>query len=913
MIQVKNFIERWQNVGDEKGETQKFWLELLRDVLNIEKPEDFIKFEKRVALEHVSYIDAYVPSTGIIIEQKSAVVNFDTPAKQSDGTFATPFEQAKRYYDWLPLSERGRFIVVCNFHEFRIHDMEQPKAAPVIIPLSDITRDKLAFLVKTGKTLSHEVELSVRAGELAGKLYDALKVRYIEPDNENSLRSLNIFCVRVVFLLYAEDSGLFKKGQFHDYLKAREVTARDALRRLFEVLNQKEYERDPYLEADLKEFPYVNGGLFSDENIEFPQLGGEPLSIILEEMSEGFDWSGISPTIFGAVFESTLNTETRHSGGMHYTSIENIHKVIDPLFLDELKAELNAIISSPQSRGRTQKLRAFQKRLGKLKFFDPACGSGNFLTETYLSLRRLENRIVTELAGGQISFAFSKKETPVQVSIGQFYGIEINDFAVSVARTALWIAETQMLNETKAIVQVYEDVLPLKNYDHLTEANALRTDWSKIVDKSSPLYIMGNPPFRGQSVRVKEQSEEMSLIWGKGEIETKLDYVICWYKKAADLMKGTKIKAAFVSTNSICQGESVPTFWKKMIDSGTVINFAYKPFVWTSEAADKAVVHCVIVGFSIGETGEAKYIFDESGRHEATHINPYLYDAPDIWITNRINKPRNGLPKMTTGSPPTDDGGLLMTADEKTRLEEKYPILARYIRPFIGAREFLHDKVGEFSRYCLWFKDGNPADYGNIPEIKARLQRVKAIRERSNADRIQKMAEYPYLFCQNRQPESMYLVIPRHSSETRKYIPIGFMRPEIIAGDACSIIPDVSIYEFGILTSSVHMAWVKVVCGRIKSDIRYSPAVYNNFPYPSTTEKQKSNIEATARRILDVREKFPDSSLADLYAPLTMPEELLKAHKANDTAVCEAYGWTVSITENEVVAKLFELFNELAD
>ena len=911
MIRVKDFIERWQSAGDEKGETQKFWLELLRDVLNIEKPEEFVRFEKRVALEHVCFIDAYVPSTGIIIEQKSSTVNLDMPAKQSDGTFATPFEQAKRYYDWLPLSERGRFIVVCNFNEFRIHDMERPKAAPSLIPLKDITRDKLAFLVKTGKTLSHEVELSVKAGELAGRLYDSLKARYIKPDDKNSLRSLNIFCVRVVFLLYAEDSGLFSKGQFHDYLKARQNMARDALRRLFEVLNQKEHERDPYLETDLKEFPYVNGGLFSDENIEFPQLDGEPLRIILEDMSESFDWSGISPTIFGAVFESTLNSETRNSGGMHYTSIENIHKVIDPLFLDGLNTELNTIMRSAPSRGRTQKLRSFQKKLGKLKFFDPACGSGNFLTETYLSLRRLENRIVAELTGGQISFAFSKQEAPVQVSIGQFYGIEINDFAVSVARTALWIAETQMLNETRAIVQVYEDVLPLKNYDHITEANALRTEWSTIVDKSNPLYIMGNPPFRGQSVRVQDQSDDMAFIWGKGEVETKLDYVICWYKKAAGLMKNTKVKAAFVSTNSICQGESVPTFWKKMIDSGTVINFAYKPFVWTSEATDKAVVHCVIVGFSIGETGEAKYIFDESGRREASHINPYLYDAPDIWITNRLNKPRNGLPKMTTGSPPTDDGGLLMTADEKLHLEEKYPILAKYIRPFIGAREFLHDKVGEFSRYCLWFKDGNPSDYGNIPEIKARLEKVKAIRERSNADRIRKMADYPYLFCQSRQPESTYLVIPRVSSETRKYIPIGFVSPDVIASDGCIIVPNISIYEFGILTSSVHMAWVKVVCGRLEMRYRYSPAVYNNFVWPLPSEKQKAKIESTAQRILEAREKFPDSSLADLYAPLTMPEELLKAHKANDAAVCEAYGWQKNISEEEILLKLFGLYHGL--
>ena len=917
MSNVKAFIDRWRSAGDEKGETQKFWLELLRDVLNIENPEQFITFEKRVFLGHVSYIDAYIPSTRTIIEQKSIGVNLNKPIPQSDGQTLTPFQQAKRYSNELPDSERARWIVVCNFQNFMIYDMEQPRAEPEIIELSNLNRDwhKLLFLVDTSGASPkdiQEIELSVTAGQLVGRLYDTLLKRYINPEDKHSQRSLNIFCVRIVFLLYAEDSGLFRKGQFYDYLKARQNMARDALRRLFKVLNQKEHERDPYLDSDLREFPYVNGGLFSDENIEFPQLDGEPLRIILEEMSEGFDWSGISPTIFGAVFESTLNPDTRHGGGMHYTSIENIHKVIDPLFLDGLKAELAVIMETPASRSRTQKLRAFQKRLGKLKFFDPACGSGNFLTETYLSLRRLENQIVAELTGGQISFAFSKRETPVQVSIGQFYGIEINDFAVSVARTALWIAETQMLNETKAIVQVYEDVLPLKNYDNITEANALRTDWNTIIDTSSQLYIMGNPPFIGQSVRVKEQSDEMSLIWGKGEIETKLDYVICWYKKAADLMKGTKIKAAFVSTNSICQGESVPTFWKKMIDSGAVINFAYRPFVWTSEAVDKAVVHCVIVGFSIGETGETKYIFDESGKHEATHINPYLYDAPDIWITNRINKPQNGLPKMTTGSPPTDDGGLLMTADEKAQLEGKYPILAKYIRPFIGAREFLHDKVGKFSRYCLWFKDGNPADYGKIPEIKARLQRVKAIRERSNADRIRKMADYPYLFCQNRQPESTYLVIPRVSSETRKYIPIGFVSPEIIASDSCIIVPDVSIYEFAVLTSSIHVAWVRVVSGRLKSDIRYSPAVYNNFLWPSPTAKQKSKIESAGQKILEARKTFLNDSLAELYAPLTMPEELLKAHKANDVAVCEAYSFDKEISEERIIAEMMTLYDNIA-
>ena len=919
---VENFVSRWRGKGNEKSDTQKFWLEVLSEVLGIISPTQYIEFEKRVELEHMSFIDVYIPSTRTIIEQKSYGVNLEKAVLQSDGLLLTPFLQGKRYSDWLPDSERARWIVVCNFEQFVIYDMEHPKAQPEIVLLVDLARDwhKLSFLVDVNalspKSIC-EVELSVQAGELVGKLYDALLERYINPDDKASQRSLNIFCVRVVFLLYAEDAGLFEKGQFHDYLKGRQNVVRDAMRKLFEVLDQRLESRDSYLESDLKEFPYVNGGLFAEKDIEFPQLDGEPLRIILEDMSEGFDWSGISPTIFGAVFEATLNPQTRHSGGMHYTSIDNIHKVIDPLFLDGLNTEADLIISVPASRSRTQKLRALQKKLAGLKFLDPACGSGNFLTESYLSLRRLENRIIKALA--ESSYTPPKDEALIKVSISQFYGIEINDFAVAVARTALWIAESQMYNETQRmneaqrLIQFIGDLLPLKSYNRIIEANALKIDWREVIRIEELNFVIGNPPFIGQSVRTKEQSDDMAFIWGKGEIETKLDYVICWYKKAIDYIKGSTVKVAFVSTNSICQGESVPTFWKKMVENyGAEINFARRSFVWSSEAIDKAAVHCVIVGFSGFESGEAKFIYDENGRTEATHINPYLYDAPDIWITNRINQPRNGLSKMTTGSPPTDDGGLLMTADEKLYLESKYHALARYIRPFIGAREFLHDKVGEFSRYCLWLKDGNPSDYANIPEVKVRLERVKNIRERSNADRIRKMADYPYLFCQNRQPSSTYLVIPRHSSENRRYIPIGFVSPEIIAGDACSIIPTLSIYEFGVLTSSVHMAWVMVVAGRIKSDIRYSPAVYNNFVWPSPGEKQKAKIEATAQRILEVREKFPNSSLADLYAPLTMPEELLKAHKANDAVVCEAYGLSKDIDESEIIERLFVMYKELA-
>ena len=920
MKNIKDFIECWKNHGDEKSETQKFWLEFLSEVCGVDEPTKSIDFEKRVELKHKSFIDGYVLSTRIIIEQKSFDVDLDKSEKQSDGTFLTPFEQAKRYYDWLPKSEKGNYIVVCNFQEFRIHDMEHPKAKPEIIKLENLEREwrKFLFLIDVNALSPkdiHEEEISIKAGELVKKLKSSLKSRYKNSVSKNSLKSLTILCVRIVFLLYAEDSGLFNKNQFHDFLK-KQNNPRRALIDLFEVLSQKIGERDFYLDEDLKNFPYVNGGLFEEKNIEIPLLDGEPLEIILNEMSEGFDWSGINPTIFGAIFESVLDSDERRSGGMHYTSIENIHKVIDPLFLDELKKELEDFINLPsatkkQKESKTKKFIEFQDKLSKLKFFDPACGSGNFLTETYLSLRRLENRGLEELMNQQINFA-SGDFTPIKISLGQFFGIEINDFAVAVARTALWIAESQMMNETKNIIQIADDVLPLKNFNNVIEANALTFDWTTLVKSDELNFIMGNPPFIGQSVRTKEQSDEMSLIWGKGEIETKLDYVICWYKKAVDFMKNTKIKAAFVSTNSICQGESVPTFWKKMIDSGIVINFAYRAFVWTSEAVEKAAVHCVIVGFSNFENNEAKFIFDGENKIEAAHINPYLYDAPDIWIMNRINKPQNGLPKMTTGNPPTDDGGLLLTADEKRQIETKYPILKKYIRPFIGAREFLHDKLGEFSRYCLWFKDGNPSDYAKIPEIKERFQKVKVIREKSNADRIKKMADFPSLFCQIRQPDSTYLVIPRVSSENRKYIPIGFISPEIIASDACSIIPDVSIYEFAILSSSVHMAWTKLISGRLEMRIRYSPAVYNNFVWPSVSEKQKSKIEMTAKKILEAREKFPESSLADLYDPLTMPEELLKAHKANDAAVCEAYGFSKDISEEEIVSELMSLYEKFS-
>jgi len=917
---AKQFVKDWTGRGYEKGDSQPFWLALLNRVYGIEAPDQFISFEDQVHLDHTSFIDGFIPATHVLIEQKGINKDLRAPIKQSDGSLLTPFQQAKRYSSELAYSQRPRWIVTCNFKEFHIYDMEKPTGDPEVVMLEDLAEEyyRLNFLVKTGdEHIQKEMEISLQAGELVGKLYDALLKQYNSPASETELKSLNMLCVRLVFCLYAEDSGLFgSHSAFHDYLRGFQAkNIRKALIDLFKVLDTKLEDRDPYMDEDLASFPYVNGGLFADENIIIPRFTDEIIDLLLTRASENFNWSAISPTIFGAVFESTLNPETRRSGGMHYTSIENIHKVIDPLFLDDLRAEFESIAENPIEKTRNNQLRNFQNKLASLTFLDPACGSGNFLTETYISLRRLENKLLSLLHNGQMVLGDTGDLNPIRVSIGQFYGIEINDFAAVVAKTALWIAESQMLKETEEIVHMNLDFLPLKSYATIFEDNALHIDWETVVPRSEIDYIMGNPPFVGQSNRTKAQSDDMSLIFGQGNIITKQDYVLCWYKKAIDFINRdalNRVTVAFVSTNSICQGEAVPTFWKHMVEQGAEIQFAYPSFVWDSEASSKAHVHCVIVGFTNYKTGKPKLIISDSGIKKVAHINSYLYDAPDLWLENRTNKAGGALPKMTTGSPPTDDGGLLLTVEEKDELLSKYPILEKYIKPFIGAREFLHDKMGTFSRYCLWFQNGNPSDYNKIKEVTERLERVRKLRLSSNADRIQKMADYPYLFCQIRQPKETYLVIPRHSSEGRKYIPIGFVQPYIIAGDACTIVPNMNIYQFGIMTSNVHNAWMKVVCGRLEMRYRYSPAVYNNFPWPNPTNEQKAKIEQTAQAILDARALYPECSLADLYGELTMPPELRKAHQANDKAVMQAYGfWGKLNTETECVAELMKMYQEL--
>lgn len=914
---ARNFAAYWKDKGYEKGESQPFWLSLLRDVYGVEHPEQFIQFEEQVHLDHTSFIDGTIPATHVLIEQKGLGKDLNKPIKQSDGALLNPFEQAKRYILELPVSQHPRWVVTCNFSTFYVYDMERPRGEPEIIELANLEKEyyRLQFLVDAGNEhLKREMEVSIAAGEIVGLLYDAFYKQYANPESEHSLKSLNKLCVRLVFCLYAEDAGIFgHHGMFHDYLKGFDTRGlRKGLVDLFRVLDTKLQDRDPYLKDDnpeLAAFPYVNGGLFSDENIEIPPFTDEIRDLLLVKASENFNWSEISPTIFGAVFESTLNPETRRSGGMHYTSIENIHKVIDPLFLDELKAELDEICANPVERTRTAKLRVFQRKLASLTFLDPACGSGNFLTETYLSLRRLENKILVELSHGQVTM-YSASESPIQVSISQFYGIEINDFAVTVAKTALWIAESQMMKETEKILLVPLEFLPLKTNAFIVEGNALRVDWESVVPKSKLNYIMGNPPFVGARLMGKEQKADVNTIFPGWKNAGNLDYVCCWYKKASDMMQGTSVRSALVSTNSVSQGESVANLWKPLFDDGVHIDFAYRTFRWDSEAKIKAHVHCVIIGFSVAASSTPKKLFDGDRYQVANNINGYLLDGENVFVESR-SKPICNVPEIGIGNKPIDGGFYLFEKEEMEEFIKKEPSSKKYFRPWYGSREFINQKP----RYCLWLGECTPAELKAMPHCMERVKAVREYRLASPSPGTVKLADKPTRFHVENMPSGRYIVIPQVSSERRRYIPMGYMDNSVLCSDKVRILPNGNLYEFGILESNVHMAWVRATCCRLKSDYSYTVNdVYNNFIWPAPTEQQKAKIEQTAQAILDARALYPDSSLADLYDELTMPPELRKAHQANDRAVMDAYGFTkgtaARTSESACAAELMKLYQQ---
>ena len=876
---VKEFVEYWKDHGYEKGESQTFWLTFLTDIFNVEKVASFIKFEQQI---NGKFIDSRIPSTNVLIEQKSEGKDLNEA-----------YLQAKNYDNELPYDNKSRWIITCDFQTFQIYDMNKPKDPPKIIFLRELPDryDELRFLVEP--EVPPEIEISLTAGKIVKNIYESLKNSY-KTDSKENLNSINKLCVRLVFCLYADDAGIFQKNQFRDYLNGiDEKYARQGLIELFKVLNTQLDERDDELDEILAEFPFVNGGLFAEDDIKIPKITSETKYYIFAK-PDGFSWSTISPPIFGALFESTLNPEIRHGKGMHYTTIENIHKVIDLLFLNDLKSEFE------NCGNNRRKLKALQEKLSSLKFLDPACGSGNFLTETYLSLRRLENEILKKLLGEQIKLG--DLDNPIKVSINQFYGIEINDFAVSVARTALWISELQMMQETAEIIHKDLDFLPLKTSATIIEGNALKIEWEKVD------YIMGNPPFIGASMMTAAQKSEAVAIFGKIKLSNSIDYVGAWYHKAAKIIQGTNTKVAFVSTNSITQGEQVAPLWKKLlVEHKIVINFAYKTFKWYSEAVEKAQVHCVIIGFST-QNGN-KYIIDGDKMTLVENINPYLVNAPNILIESRSN-PVSEVPKMTKGNQPTDDGNFIFSEEEYSKFILKYPKNANLLHRYLGAKDFLNNKP---IRYCIWLNNIEPSEYYNNKEIMRRLDNIKQFRLKSTAEPTRKSAETPYKFFSNTQGNSNCIIIPRVSSERRKYIPIDFVKPEIIVSDSLSIIPNANLYHFGVLSSIVHMAWTRVVAGRLKSDYRYSGGVvYNNFVWCNPSEDQRKKIEQTAKNILDVRKKFPNSSLAALYDENTMPPDLRKAHQANDKAVMQAYGFDLKMTEAEIVAELMKMYQNLA-
>lgn len=911
---ARRFVADWTGRGYERGESQQFWLQLLTQVFGVDDPANFIRFEERVKLSNQSFIDAHIPATRVLIEQKSLGKDLRQGIPQSDGSVLTPYKQAKRYADNMPFSMRPRWIVVSNFASFLVYDLEQPGQEPEEILLENLEREffRLSFLVNPGEAHLHkEEEVSVKAGEIIGRIYDALLVQY-GADDPATLRALNMLCVRLVFCLYAEDAGHFGRDQFHDYLAAYNGDdLRTHLLELFRTLNTPEHLRSRYLAPQLAAFPYTNGGLFAEE-VDIPPFTPELKTMLLKQASLDFDWSRISPTIFGAVFESTLNPLTRRAGGMHYTSVQNIHRLIDPLFLDALTDELDAILARPQGDRRARALADFQDKLASLRFLDPACGSGNFLTETYLSLRRLENRALEALFAGRRMMG--ELYNPIKVSINQFYGIEINDFAAVVATTALWISEAQMLAETERIVQQDISFLPLRAYNNICEGNALQTDWTSLCPKEELTYIIGNPPFVGYSLQSAGQKEDMLQILTdeKGKpykMAGKVDYVAAWFFKAAQLMQGTSIRTAFVATNSITQGEQVAAVWQPVMERfGAHIDFAYPSFRWDNEASDKAHVHCVIVGFSCDPAlakAKRKKLFAQEGCKEVDNINAYLVAANNEFINNR-KLPLCDVPLMTTGNRPADGGFLIIEQEDYDDFIAKEPDAVPFIKKFVGSTEFINNK----KRYCLWLVDASPAQMRKMPLVMKRIEGCKQDRLNAPDKGRQQLADMPHLFREIQNPNN-YLIIPKVSSERRPYIPIGYMDKETIASDLVFIIPSASLYHFGVLTSWVHMAWMRAVCGRLKSDYRYSKdVVYNNFPWPKEDEAAVAAISETAQAILDARAAYPDSSLADLYDDTLMPPALRRAHRNNDRAVLRAYGFPTndSFTESDCVARLFQLY-----
>ena len=921
---AEEFAKRWAGRGDETQDGRTYWIDLFQNVLGVEDALSRLKFEVPVHTDsgskHAGYIDVLIPSAKTLVEMKGADVDLDKKEVRQ-GREVTPAEQGRGYAVGLPLSQQPRYVIACNFRHIRVHDRERDAlctGAPLIdIALEDLPKNlpALQFLKGTGEApTSVQRAVSVEAGRIMGRIHNEIAGLYHDPDSEETHHALSVLCTRVMFLMFCEDAGLIEPGLFQDYVAAYEARdLRRALLDLFEWLDlDDDARKNEYPNELLARFPYMDGGLFR-ERVQVPQLTEGVRNEILVSGCQEFDWSGVDPTVFGSIFEGALSHDARRSGGMHYTSPENIHKVIDPLFLDDLKAELDEALAKQNPSARTRSLNAFHDKLGSLVFLDPACGSGNFLTETYICLRRLENRVLMEQArGGQTGLDFQEEgtgESPVKVTLANFHGIEVNDFACCVARTALWIAEKQADADTAKVIQRVYDELPLREYNTIVRANALRIDWNDVVPADACDYIMGNPPFIGHQWRTSSQQEDMAQVFGKLRGAGKLDYVCAWFELAAKFSSGLSIKCAFVATNSICQGESVGVLWRRLSDLEFDIDFAHTSFIWNSQADDEAHVHVVVVGFSRQPAGHAtRLLFDKDGKpHAVEHINGYLAPAPDVFIENRGHPLNSGAPEMTKGSQPTDGGHLILSGEERAELLRAHPDLEDVIRPYVGGREFLNGG----DRWCLWFEGANLSEYA-YPEIAERLKAVAEARLSSPTKQVREAAATPQLFTQIRQPKSSYLALPEVSSGRRRYLSVGYMPCSVIASNQLRFISSDSIYLFGLLSSLVHAAWMRIVAGRLKSDYRYSPAVYNSFVFPSPIDDPDVGVESAARKLLEVRDRYQDVPLAGLYDPdkEVFYPDLYAAHHELDAAVEAAYGVDFDGDEEKIVAHLFKLYAE---
>lgn len=887
-----NFSKEFALSHYERGETQTFYNEFF-NIFGVNRRR-VATFEQAVKLldNKQGFIDLFWKGV-LLVEQKSEGRDLEK-AKQ----------QAFKYLDGIQDNELPQYILLCDFQNFELYDLDNNKEYK--FKLSELPEHIELFGFLAGyekKEYTDFQQANIEASELMGKLYDQLK------ESGYAQHDLELFLVRLLFCMFADDTGIFERDIFKQLIEERtNIDGSDTgmwIAQLFDVLNTPVEKRQKNLDEDLAQFPYVNGSLF-DKTVRIPSFDSKMRKALLDCCY--YTWNGVSPAIFGSLFQCVADKEKRRTLGEHYTTEKNIMKTISPLFLDELKAEFEKL-KKDKSTAKNAKLKEFHKKIAKLKFLDPACGCGNFLVIAYRELRQLELEILKELP--------SESELDISlmsmIDVDNFYGIEIEEFPAKIAEVAMWICDHQMNIELSKAFGQYFARIPLKKTAHILCGNALTTNWKDLVNPEELSYILGNPPFIGARMKSEEQAQEMQNIFSDLKGWGDLDYVTAWYMRASEFIQGTKIKTAFVSTNSITQGIQAGLLWGHLFTKyGIKIHFAHRTFIWDSEASGKAHVHCVIIGFACFDTVK-KSIFDyhdvKGDAHEITvkNINQYLIDAKDITISART-KPICNVPEIVFGSMPNDGGNLIIEANDYDDFIKAEPLSQKYIKQLLGAEEFINNK----KRYCLWLKGANPEDIAKMPLVRERIEKVKEIREASKRKETKELAKYPMLFGEIRQPDSEYIIVPRVSSERRKYVPMGFLDKDIITSDSALIIPDATLYEFGILTSIMHMTWMKYVCGRLKSDYRYSnKIVYNNFPWPlNPSEKQKDRVKELAQRVLDVRAKYPDCSLAILYNQETMPADLTKAHNELDKAVDACYGKKSFASDAERMEFLFNLYEQ---